>query len=183
MATLRSYVERMPPAHQHRYVSPQYWVGWANSLLERMSGMGVLQPARVSAPVPVVNGSWVDIPPRARDVLEIRNAEIAWWKYAFEKLDGKLHITNATFKAGDEVLVIHMVAYVPVDDLDGDLGLGDYDNLIESWLRWKAEELESVGSPDCEYWRSRVDAELRQLRGEAFNHINAASGRELAGFM
>lgn len=233
MATLQNYVERMPFQHQRRY--DKYWVGWANALLERMSGMGVLPPKRRSHAADVEDGEWVDVPPLCRDVLEIRDVKSQYVKYRFEEINGRLRLYRGAplskvsfgvaFSASPEeispgddstlswdvsalpgdisvaiesdpeegsyesalsweaVTVVYMAAYEPIASMGDEIEIGPYDNLIEAWLRWKVEEHEVVGSPECGYWRERVDIELHQLRGEMFSRINRPVGRKLIGFM
>ncbi len=257
MATLKSYIERMPHSHTFRY-NPTYWLGWANSLLERMSGMGVLPPKWMSAVLPVFDEMWVDKPALCRDVLSLHNPNHQRTAYPFEEINGRLRLLIHRFKeqttedeadgigkinftaepstialgessilswdvemayvkaggigkinftaepstiahggssilswdvemayvkAGGPVLLKYIQAYEPIDSIDSELAIGPYDNLIEAWLRWKVEEHMSPISQECGYWRSRVDVELHQLRGEAFNRVNPIRGRELIGFM
>lgn len=72
MATVRSYIDAyIPVALQGRY-SEGHYVAWANALLERLSGAGILPPQRLTRGVVVRGGVWVDKPPMCRDVLELR---------------------------------------------------------------------------------------------------------------
>lgn len=219
MATLQSYIERMPASVSMRYRNNvRYWVGWANALLERMSGMGVLPPKWQSAVRPVIDNRWVDKPPLCRDVLSLHDPDHQAVTFAFEEINGRLRLykrfvsrngggsdIRVTFAANPEIiapggsselswtveeipasgniLLKYLQAYQPIESAEDELEVGPYDNLIEAWLRWKAEEHEFVGSPDCQYWRERVDIELHQLRGEAFNRVNKPVGRRLIGFM
>ena len=74
MATVRSYVDAyIPESLQGRYDG--HWVAWANALLERLSGAGILPPQRLTRGAVVRNGVWVDKPPMCRDVLGLRRAE------------------------------------------------------------------------------------------------------------
>jgi hypothetical protein len=270
VATLNSYIERMPFQLSRRYLNnARYWVGWANSLLERMSGMGVLRPKRRMKGVTVYNRRWVALPFGCRDVLELRHPVHQQRTYPFEEVNGALRLMNLVRedydkkefelirteadrlivtplgdnlddwdgnvlkdwlcvvtdgkRAGQAYVVesnvrpepgnaamevrlkhypyvedwitrgyfippeTHLVmtyieAYRPIESVDDRFALSGYDNLIETWLRWKAEEHEQSASHECEYWRSRVDAELQQLRGEAFNRVNRSPGRRLPGF-
>jgi len=75
MATVRSYVEAyIPESFRSRY-DDRHWVAWANALLERLSGAGILPPQRLTRGAVVRNGVWVDKPPMCRDVLGLRRAE------------------------------------------------------------------------------------------------------------
>ena len=73
MATVKSYMDSVPHSFFERYKDEQ-WVVWANSLLERLSGSGILLPQRLSRSVTVRDGMWVDKPPMCRDVLELRRS-------------------------------------------------------------------------------------------------------------
>jgi hypothetical protein len=73
MATVKSYVEaHIVDTFRIRY--EDFFVAWANALLERLSGAGILPPQRVTRGTVVRNGVWVDKPPMCRDVLGLRRA-------------------------------------------------------------------------------------------------------------
>jgi len=75
MATVKSYVDAyIPVSLQGRY-DDRHWVAWANALLERLSGAGILPPQRLTRGAVVRSGVWVDKPPMCRDVLGLRRAE------------------------------------------------------------------------------------------------------------
>jgi len=183
VATLKEYVERLPFQTTRRYVD-KYLVSWANALLERMSGLGVLPPKHLSAIVDVADERWIDPPRLCRDALSLHDPACYSITYPFEEIDGRIRLrVNVPV---DALILMYVAAFEPIASLDDEFELVDfvrYDNLIEAWLRWKAEEHEFVASPECEYWRGRVDVELHQLRGEMFNRVNKPVGRRLAGFM
>jgi rhodanese-related sulfurtransferase len=83
----------------------------------------------------------------------------------------------------DYLLMKHTATFDAVYDIDDDLGISGFENLVDSWFRWKAEEQVQAISAECAYWRGRVDEELYKLRGERFNRVNKPQGRPLIGFM
>jgi len=198
VATLQEYVNRMPQIYRDRYrLTPEYWVSWVNSLLERLRGKIVFPRKRYSETMDVSeDGEWVEFPPRCRDVIAVRNTIDQVVSSPFEEVDRRIRLYNklpASHKTdpatGDvetvyqKVIVVYEADYEAITSMDDELPIGDYDNLIEAWLHWKIAENVQEVSPECEYWRSRVDIELRQLRGEAFNRVNVTTGRKLIGFM
>ena len=296
MAALSSYVDRMPALYRQRYQS-RYWVSWANSLLEKLSGLGFLPPQLLTCGVTVHNEIWVERPQGSRDIKELRSSEDQSYKYRFAEENNKLRLmdvrmpevkildmpvlngneygiivespelaenqlknmlfvatqgsaagrtfivggnekaddvsggahiyflhpsTNNTWSTpngdyysqtvtydinttpteqntfyigenayislgyfvpqGGYLIIAYVAAFVPVYSLADDLGITGYENLIDSWFRWKTEEQASSVSNECMYWQSRVQSELDQLRGERYNRINKPVGRRLAGF-
>jgi hypothetical protein len=288
MATLKSYVERMPQMYQSRY-GASYWVGWANALLERLSGSGTLPPQHLVRGAAVRHGVWIDRPPMCRDVKEIRLAGNQSVKFRFAEENNRLRLMDRRFPEADrrtipildstpsglvlsndgqglkdgsldnwlfvatsggarghtfivsgshvsgaydslfmvsffdapdwnpsdinaetpqqiqnsfyvngeeqfadggyfvspnEYLIISYIAkFDPLFYIADDLGIGEYDNLIDAWLNWKVQEQVSSISSECAYYRHRVDEELAQIRGEKSNRVNPPRGRRLAGFM
>jgi hypothetical protein len=96
MATLRSYVERVPQIYWHRYNS-RYWVDWANALLERLSGAGFLPPQLLTRGVVVHDKVWIDRPPMSRDVKELRSAANQEFTYRFAEENNRLRLIDAAF--------------------------------------------------------------------------------------
>jgi hypothetical protein len=83
----------------------------------------------------------------------------------------------------DYLLMKHTATFDMVYEIDDDLGISGFENLVDSWFRWKAEEQVQAISAECAYWRGRVDEEMYKLRGERFNRVNKPQGRPLIGFM
>jgi hypothetical protein len=133
MATLRSYVERMPTVFGHRHGALTDVVQWANALLDRMSGEGALTPQARAAGAVVRDGVWVDRPPDARDVTGLRNAENPSVTYSFVEENGRIRLQNVSFPepADTGFTVVNGTAYaVKVGDAAGGL-TEDY---LKKWL-------------------------------------------------
>jgi len=96
MATLLNYVERIPPMYFHKYKA-WYWVNWANTLLERLSGAGFLPPQLLTRGVIVRNDHWIDRPPMSRDVKEIRHPRNQEFTYRFAEENNRLRLMDARF--------------------------------------------------------------------------------------
>jgi hypothetical protein len=191
MAALSTYESRIPPIYRQRY-TPDYWIIWANALLDRLSGAGILPPQRLAEPVEVYAECWIDKPATCRDVISITdNARRE--EYRFVEENGKIRLLDARFPEVDTsdpnaepptLTMVFIAPYVPVESLADDMGFDiTYENLADTWFRWKIEEQVSTISQECAYWGGRVESELARLRAEKFNRANPPRGRSLSGFM
>jgi hypothetical protein len=189
MATLKTYEARLPMLYQQRY-DYAYWVTWANALLDRLSGSGMLSPQHLAVDVTVRDGVWIDKPDACRDVIRITD-RAQEYEYRFVEANGAIRLLDARFTetsgdAGAEpptLTMLFVAAYAPVTSLEDDLGLGlTHENLADAWFRWKVEEQVSSISQECAYWGGRVETEFARLRAEMFNRMNKPRGRFLAGF-
>ncbi|MDR3012544.1 MAG: hypothetical protein LBU70_04965 [Chitinispirillales bacterium] len=182
MATLQSYKERMPVIYQTRY-EDTYWICWANALLERLSGVGLIPPQRRSETAEVYDGVWLDRPDGCRNVREIRRPGNTAPQFRFVEEDGRIRLLGVTTPDGEELTVIYMAAFNPIETMEDELHLGmTYENLADTWFRWKVEEQVSSISSECQYWGNRFAEEIRRIRAEASSRTNVSRGRTLAGF-
>ena len=93
MAALGSYVDRMPALCRQRYQA-RYWVAWANSLLERLSGVGWMPPQLLTRGVTVHDEVWIERPLGSRDIKELRSSECQKYKYRFAEENNKLRLMD-----------------------------------------------------------------------------------------
>jgi len=93
VAALANYIDRMPALYRQRY-QPRYWVQWANSLLEKLSGLGYLPPQLLTRGVVVHDEVWIDRPVGSRDIKELRRAECQKYKYRFAEENNKLRLID-----------------------------------------------------------------------------------------
>jgi len=93
MAALTSYIDRMPTLYCQRY-QPRYWVSWANSLLEKLSGLGFLPPQLLTRGVVVHDEVWIDRPVGSRDIKELRSSQCQKYKYRFLEENNKLRLMD-----------------------------------------------------------------------------------------
>lgn len=154
---------------------------WANALLERLSGAGILPPQRITVEVEIRDDVWVDIPRYCRDAIEVRSVEHPHIKYRFVEENGALRITDR-LPMNALLEIVYWAKFREVFGVNDNLGINGYENLVDTWFRWKVEEQLSALSDECKYWGERFHEESRRIRAEASNRINKPQGRFLAGF-
>jgi len=101
MTTLEDYIECVSTVEQHRH-RPERWVAWANALLEKLSGAGVLPPQHLTRGVVVRDGVWVDRPPNCRDVKELRDNGTQRTNYRFAEENNCLRLLDVSFNKAEE---------------------------------------------------------------------------------
>lgn len=132
MATLTSYKDRQPYLFQQRY-KDSYWIGWANALLEKLSGRGFLPLLHLTMGVIPSHSVWIDKPAGYREAVEIHHPTIESLKYRFVDENDRLRLIDSSRAEDPAITTPTEILNVSSTGLDVNVGVKDEDDL-KSWL-------------------------------------------------
>jgi len=96
MATLQSYIDKLPPAFKARYTTSVHFITWANQLLEELEGRGFLSSYLREVGAVVHNLSWILKPSDMVALQEVFNPQDKRQQFRIEDVNDKLKLLDVT---------------------------------------------------------------------------------------
>jgi hypothetical protein len=131
MATLQEHVNKQPVIYRKRYQSN--WIGWANELLEELSGRRMMPTISLSRGAVVKNDSWIDKPAGMRQLLEVSNPANPLQKYRFHEENNRICLSDVTLDAEDSPTTPTAFTQWATDSFEIDV-TGESEDAFENYL-------------------------------------------------
>ena len=93
MATLQTHINRMPAVFSKKYASAR-WIEWANEILEKLSGDGMMPLLKFNRGVVTENDYWITKPHNFRQLIDCYAPENIQMHYPVREDEGKLRLTD-----------------------------------------------------------------------------------------
>lgn len=106
MATLQSFVNKLPPIFANRYTTGGYFLTWINELLEEIQERGFMPSVRKETGVVVVNDEWIVKPTDFISLDMISSPIDRRAQYRVEEVNNKFRLMDFQFEdeaSGDQV--------------------------------------------------------------------------------